>query len=88
MIRYFFHVMDGKIAIDENGLEFANDAEARHQALIAASEMLVDREIELWVGNTWRMTVAKENGVIVCNLRFSIDQPITTASSDHPMVSH
>lgn len=75
MPRYFFHTMDGKIAIDEIGLEFVNDQEAKHQALIAASEMILDREMELWLGSEWQMTVADKDGTIVCSLRFAIDQP-------------
>lgn len=75
MPRYFFHVMDGKIAVDKNGLEFESDDEARHQALVAASEMILDRELQLWIGNSWNMTVAKEEGVVLCVLRFSIERP-------------
>lgn len=75
MPRYFFHTMDGKIAVDTQGLEFSSDLEARHEALVAAAQMVLDREIELWAGNTWQLIVANEEGSILCTLRFAAEQP-------------
>jgi len=75
MARYFFHVKDGRMAVDHTGLEFDNDHDVRQEALRGASEMLVDENMGLWLGNEWVMTVVNEFGDVMFNLKFSIDQP-------------
>lgn len=75
MPRYFFHVMDGLAVVDTEGLELENDMVARTEALRGAAEMMADRGMTLWLGNTWVMTVADEDAKILFNLRFSVDQP-------------
>ena len=75
MPRYFFHVMDGHAIVDTEGLELANDMVARTEALRGAGEMMSDRGMTLWLGNTWVMTVADADGLILFHLRFSVDQP-------------
>lgn len=75
MPRYFFHVMDGIAVVDTEGLELENDMVARTEALRGAAEMMADRGMTLWLGNTWVMTVADEDAKILFNLRFSVDQP-------------
>jgi hypothetical protein len=75
MPRYFFHVMDGHAVVDTEGLELENDTVARTEALRGAAEMMADRGMTLWLGNTWVMTVADEDAKILFNLRFSVDEP-------------
>lgn len=75
MPRYFFHVMDGHAVVDTDGLILANDTVARTEALRGAGEMMADRGMDLWLGNTWVMTVTDQDGLILFNLRFSVDQP-------------
>ena len=75
MPRYFFHVMDGLAVVDTEGLELENDMVARTEALRGAAEMMADRGMTLWLGNTRVMTVADEDAKILFNLRFSVDQP-------------
>lgn len=75
MPRYFFHVMDGTAVVDTEGLELENDTVARTEALRGAAEMMADRGMTLWLGNTWVMTVADEDAKILFNLRFSVDEP-------------
>jgi len=38
MPRYFFHVHDGTERLDRDGIELANPAEARKQAVVASGE--------------------------------------------------
>ncbi len=76
MPRYFFHVLDGRAVIDATGLVLDNDTEARVEALRGAGEMLNDEGMNLWLGNRWSMSVADEDGYVLFNLRFSVDQPI------------
>ena len=80
MSRYFFHVKDGRIAVDHVGLVFDNDDEARCEAMRGASEILLDNDMNLWLGNDWVMTVANEEGYVLFNLHFSIEQPKRNAS--------
>ena len=76
MPRFFFHVRDGRIALDEDGLWFDNVEQARREALRGASEMLLDNSMTLWLGNDWVMTVADEEGYVLFNLHLSINQPL------------
>lgn len=80
MPRYFFHVMDGRAFIDSTGLVFEDEQQARLEAIRGASEMLVDPDMSLWLGNSWVMSVADEDGYVLFNLRISIDQTVRTAS--------
>ena len=76
MPRYFFHTIDGRAAIDDTGLMFDNIKQAQQEAMRGASEMLVDPEMGLWLGNRWIMVVADENGYVLFNVRISIEQTI------------
>lgn len=76
MPRYFFHTMDGRAAIDVTGLTFENEKQARQEAMRGASEMLVDPEMGLWLGNRWIMVVADENGYVLFNVKINIEQTI------------
>ncbi len=75
MPRYFFHTKDGKMAVDHEGLVLGSEDEARIEAMQGASEMLIDNDMSLWLGNAWVMTVVDEEGTILFNLNFSIDRP-------------
>ncbi|WP_379071637.1 DUF6894 family protein [Mesorhizobium sp. UC22_110] len=76
MPRYFFHVIDGRAVIDTTGLVLNNDTEARIEALRGAGQMLDDEGMNLWLGNRWSLTVVDEDGFVLFNLRFAVDQPI------------
>ncbi|KKX29196.1 hypothetical protein [Rhizobium sp. LC145] len=75
MPRYFFHVLDGKAAIDDTGLILADESEAQIEALRGAGEMLADGEMTIWLGNEWLMAVTDENGAILFKLKFSVEHP-------------
>ena len=42
MPRYYFHVIDGKLLIDDEGTECANSAVVREEAIATAGAMLKD----------------------------------------------
>lgn len=75
MPRYFFHTKDGRMAVDHLGLVFADEEEAREEAMRGASDIILDNDMKLWLGNAWEMIVVDEEGTVLFNLNFSIDQP-------------
>jgi hypothetical protein len=83
MPKYFFHVLDGRAAIDVDGLFLANENQARIEALRGAGEMLTDENMNLWLGNEWMMAVTDEAGNMLFKLKFSAEfsnQPSTMFS--------
>jgi hypothetical protein len=73
--KYFFHVLDGLVAIDNDGLILANDDQARTEALRGAGEMLTDSGMKIWLGNEWMMAVADEGGSVLFKLKFTVEYP-------------
>jgi hypothetical protein len=73
MPRYFFHVMDGRAYVDNEGTELAGLDEVRSEAIRAAGEILADQGRAFWKGTKWQMTVADAAGDTVLTLRFSAD---------------
>ncbi len=71
--RYFFHIHDGRSIRDTDGIELAGVAEARHQAIATAGEMIRLDGHTVWNGGEWRMDVTDETGSPVFTLRFAAD---------------
>ncbi len=76
MPRFFFHVMDGNALIDQEGTELADISHVRNEALSMAGEMLKFDGTAHWVGNTWHMSVANEEGRVVFSLRFEASERV------------
>jgi hypothetical protein len=74
--RYFFHIRDGKDIHDTDGVELAGVAEARHQAVATAGEMIRTDGHTVWNGSEWCMDVTDEAGIPVFTLRFSADDHV------------
>ena len=73
MPRYFFHVMDGRNIIDDEGAEFPNLRDARTEAIRLAGAVLRDEGDEFWNGTEWQMNVTDASGQSVLKLNFSAD---------------
>ena len=74
MPRYYFHVMDGRVVIDEDGTELAGPEDVRREAIRAAGEILANGEAaSLAGGHVWNMTVADEDAKTVLTLRFKME---------------
>ena len=73
MPRYFFHVIDGRSIIDNEGLELAGLKEARIEAIQLAGAILRDEGDKFWNGGEWHMNVTDASGHSVLKLRFSAD---------------
>ena len=71
MARYFFHVKDSAVSLDDDGVEFSSLSEARAQAVVAAGEAIRDLGGQFWPSEAWHMWVTDETGATVCTLDFS-----------------
>jgi hypothetical protein len=68
-MRYFFHVMDGKLILDTEGTELVDFAQAKQEAITTAAEML--RTLKTASdGTPWRMVVTTDDQTIVFSLDF------------------
>jgi hypothetical protein len=79
--RYFFHVRDGCIPEDEDGLELTGMKEARVEAVRAAAEILRHQGEQFCDGNEWKMEVTDESKRILFTVRFSGDDHDSTKAS-------
>jgi hypothetical protein len=73
MSRYFFHVIDGKEIIDDEGTELAGAEEARVEAVVVSGAMLKDTGRNFWNNGEWRLWVTDEAGQTGCALRFAAE---------------
>lgn len=73
MSRYYFHVVNGRDIIDNEGVELPGLEEIRAQALHTAGEILRDEGYQCWNGTEWQMNVTDATGQSVLKLRFSAD---------------
>jgi len=73
MPRYFFHVIDGREIIDNQGSELASLKEARVEAIQLAGAILRDEGDKFWNGEEWHMDVTDASGQSVLKLHFSAD---------------
>jgi hypothetical protein len=71
--RYFFHVIDSRSIIDNQGTEFPNLRYGCTEAIRLAGAILRGGGDEFWTGTEWQMTVTNASGQSVLKLRFSAD---------------
>ena len=73
MSRYFFHVVNGKVYIDDVGVDLPNMDEVRTEAIRSAGQMLSKGE-QAWKGDAWQMIVADDTGIVVFGVSFATDR--------------
>lgn len=73
MARYFFHIANGQITIDQVGLDLPDLESARSESVRTAGQMLSDGDLS-WKGRAWQMFVVDEVGTIVFGVNCSIDR--------------
>jgi hypothetical protein len=83
MPRYFFHVIDGRKIIDNEGSELADLKQARIEAIHLAGSILRDEGDKFWNGEQWHMNVTDASGLSVLKLRFSAEDQDTAPEEDH-----
>ena len=62
MPRYFFHVIDGRDIIDNEGSELADLKKSRAEAIQLAGAILRDEGDTFWNGQEWHMDVTEPQG--------------------------
>jgi hypothetical protein len=70
MTRYFFHVYDDVVALDDEGLELADADAARREALAGARALAADQVKKGRLDLRHRIEVADEAGAPVLRVTF------------------
>ena len=83
MPRYYFHVIDGREIIDNEGTELADLRQARIEAIHLAGSILRDEGDKFWNGEEWHMNVTDASGLSVLKLRFSAEDQDAAPEEDH-----
>jgi hypothetical protein len=73
MARYFFHTVDGKMLIDDVGVELDSMEAVRSEA-IRTSGQILSYGVQNWKGSAWQMIVADATGTIVYSVSFQTDR--------------
>ena len=75
MPYYFFHIDGARHYLDTEGVELADLAAARLEALRIIRELMIDNTLDdLWSGGEWVMTVADEAARNLSSIRLSTPQ--------------
>ena len=76
MPSYFFHTADGTRDLDREGVELADDAAARKEAIRFAGAVMHDQPEVLWDGRDYRVEVTNTSGDLLFTIvMLSIDAP-------------
>ena len=68
MPRFFFHRTDGAFDPDNEGTEFPDLMTARAEAIRFAAETVKEDPQQVWAGNTFRVEVSDEEGMLLCTV--------------------
>ena len=71
MPRYFFHVDDGAVHSDGEGMDLGGLDAAREPAVCYFAELLRDAPRAFWKQRDWLMRVTDETGMIFFTLNFT-----------------
>lgn len=71
MPRYFFHMEDGAIHTDREGMVLGGLDAAREHAVCYFAELLRDAPRSFWSDDDWLMRVTDERGLVYFTLHFS-----------------
>lgn len=71
--HYFFHVVNGHLLIDRDGVDCATVHEARIEAVRAAGEMLKELGAQPWRVSHWYMFVTDEQNKTLFKLAFEVE---------------
>lgn len=68
MPRFFFHHTDGGFDPDDEGTDLPDLMAARAAAVRYAGELVRERPHEVWTGDTFRIEVSDEHGMLLCTV--------------------
>jgi len=86
-MRYYFHVDDGELSVDSDGVVLPNLASAKVEAVRACADMLRDAPGALASGKPWRLWVTDQPGGLG-NTLFTIQISATEALPTLPDASN
>ena len=82
MPTFFFEIEDGSGITDDLGMELADLAEARCEAVRYAGRLICDHAGNFWNSGDWKMTVTNDKGLSLFSLQFvGIESPAIMATS-------
>ena len=85
MPRYFFHSVDGRLDVDEEGTDFPDLAAARIGAIRYAGDVLSSEPDVLWDGHEFRVQVTNEEGAVVVTIvTLAVDSAAVALPEDAP----
>jgi hypothetical protein len=73
MSKYYFHIKDGKVILDDVGSEHSSLATVQKEALLACREMVTGTPA-FWQGHQWELWVTDKpngEGATILTLRIS-----------------
>ena len=70
MPRYFFHLYNDEISMDDEGLELPDLEAARANGVKEAREMMVETLAEGRINLSHRIDIADESGTVVASVTF------------------
>ena len=71
MPRFFFHIYDDTIALDDDGMDLPDVETARQQALLGARSLICEEVAKGHLNLSYRIEVEDENGRPVLTLPFA-----------------
>lgn len=74
MPRFFFHVINGEFMPDTTGIECADAAAVKDQAVRITGEMINDQGLQLWKTGHFDMYVCDEKQKTHLKLSFSAEE--------------
>jgi len=83
MPRYFFHMEDGAIHADEEGVDLAGLDAAREHAVCYFGELLRDAPRAFWAHDDWMMRVTDETGLVFFTLHFTATYAAASGALRH-----
>ena len=76
MPSYFFHTADGERVLDREGVDLADNATARKEAIKFAGAIMHDQPDVLWDGRDYRVEVTNQaDDLLFTIVMLSIDAP-------------
>jgi hypothetical protein len=85
MRKFYFHLDDER---DEHGLELADLAAAKCEALEFAARHICDAANAFWQREEWTLSVTDEKGLILVQLHILGTQSAAASSSQQKTVAH
>jgi hypothetical protein len=71
MPHYFFHLYNGIVTSDDEGLDLPDLQAARANGIKEAREMMIETVAEGWINLSHRIDIADESGAVLATVSFA-----------------